>query len=144
MRGQKNLSILTYVFLCFFLFYAVSPLTYSLAGNQPQQTLDAPNKTSKTIRLFIIDVLFSSLSQQNNDNADNPAEDNSHILLRKKRALRSSNSGIVAEPVAHLAKHFEIPKVREQAFLTSADFSKKIACPGGFQLFHSGISPPSV
>jgi len=143
-RRKRCLSILTYMFLCFFAVYAVSPLTYSLPNSTSPETRTDTDRAPNTIRLFLIDVLFSTLSQQNDDEEDGPADDHSHVLLVKNRTLRSSNSKIIAEPVANLAKHFEMPPVREQALLARTVFEKGPTCPRGYQLLHSGISPPSA
>ena len=72
--------------------------------------------------MYVIDLLLSALSQQNDEEGDGPANGHSHVLLTKKRALRSSTSKLIAEPLAHQAKHYEMPPVCERAVLTPTAF----------------------
>ena len=143
-RVKKEFCLLTFVFLCFFIVYAVSPLTCCLGDRQSHHLSGDANKAANTIRLFVLDVLFSTLSQQNDTDGDDPADDHSHVLLTKKRALRSSSSKMITEPAARQAKHFEMSSIRGRAVPILAVFDNDPAGPGGFQLLHSGISPPSV
>ena len=143
MRMNKISSTLTSLFLFFYLCYAISPLSYSIAGCQHGRTSSEAAKATKTIRLLIVDSLLSSLLQQEKEAGEGLDNESTLILLQKKRALRSFGD-IMARPASHTALHHEIPPTLyivsdKQQFLNS-----EFKCTNEFELLHSGISPPSA
>jgi hypothetical protein len=88
----KSEKVFKLLFVFWFLFYAVSPLTYHLT-----QSEDTPAITKKAdrgangLRLFLGELLWSKVFQQERS-TDSPG--NNRILIKKARAISNSNNDI--------------------------------------------------
>jgi len=88
-KSKKAFNLL---FVFWFLFYAVSPLSYHLA-----QLEDTPAITKKAdrgangLRLFLGELLWSKLFQQEKSK-DSP--ENNRIIIKKARAISNLNNDI--------------------------------------------------
>jgi len=143
MQMKKLLSTSTYLFLIFYLCYAISPLSYSVADSQLKRTGGEAAKATKTIRLFVIDSLLSDLLLQEDEDSDGLDDESTLILLQKKRAILSSGN-IIARPASHTVLYHEIRPILDIVSYKQQLPDREFNCPNGFELIHSGISPPSA
>lgn len=146
MKMKKGYHIFSLLFSIYFSVFAVSPLTYTYSCNDVAEQTD---NSIKNIRLFVIDLLLSSLAKKDNMGQGNDSKSQSssfNILLKKKRATLSSNkveissnvfkkTGPVTEAFTFLPETF--PAI-------SALQDNKPVFQNGFHKPYSGLSPPSI
>lgn len=77
---SKKGKIFTFLFIFYFLFYAIAPLCYS--ESQIDGTPTVTKQTTydfKNIRLFLVDIIHSKLTQKK----DTPENSNNVYLIKK-------------------------------------------------------------
>ena len=141
-KGFKGRFTLSWLFVLYFSFFAVSQLTYH-CPDKNLVALTGKRETCFTSKLSF--VLLELLSRNNTDNDDDSDDvaDNDSILLRKKRAIVSYKNSLTRisldanTPSEILA--LPTPAVQYSSFAT--DFS---GCDQIASSFLSGLSPPSA
>jgi hypothetical protein len=131
---MKRSSFFTALLFGFYLFYSLCPLLYSVSMAPAEERQGPDLQLTAAGRQ-------SSVERSPTTDTSEVASDPSQILLIKKRAIGVSFKGLVGKlslcPVKNsidaIAKTFVPPDAQETT-----------TCPGGFQFYHSGISPPSV
>ncbi len=138
MTSGRNVKCFSSLFLSFFLFYAISPLSYTLAGNG--DSTDAGSIVSGGFRLFSWELVFSRLASKENSENGNSAF---KVLFRKKRATIPDSPVLKTGPSKDNASivdsHFT-PSPRTLHSSRIAFSSPK--CLRGFLFSYSGLSPP--
>ncbi len=130
---MKRSSFLTRLLLGFYLFYSLCPLLYSVSAARAEEGKE---------NSWQIEAAFKPASAKEQTRVTSEAaSDSAQVLLIKKRAISPSSKG--------LAGKFSLCPVRNSLdagsnVLIPPDTQKTTTCPGGFQFFHSGISPPSA
>ena len=141
-------SQVTTVLLCVYVLYAVSPLAYDTISNQPGACCAQCGGQTKTIKLFIIEAFLSAvMGESKNDHGsaqDHSCPDSDHILLKKKRALRTSVVNLIAILSTHTTKRLGIPDPQTGPVVAVQFEGIALQCPNGYQFLHSGTSPPSA
>ena len=142
---KKRYHIFSLLFSIYFSVFAVSPLTYTYSCNDVAEQTDI---SIKNIRLFVIDLLLSSLAKKENreqDNDNNPTS-SFHILLKKKKAALSSNkveiSSNVFKKTGHVTGAFTFLPETFPA-ISALQYNKPVF-QNGFHKPYSGLSPPSI
>ncbi len=131
---MKRLSFSTALLLGFYLFYSLCPLLYSVGmaraeerqGFELQMTAVGPQSSVKQSPAAVTSEVASEPSQ---------------VLLIKKRALGVSFKGLVGKLSLSPVKN-TVDAISKTSI--PPDSQETTTCPGGFQFYHSGISPPSV
>ncbi|MEW6417671.1 MAG: hypothetical protein AB1480_06075 [Nitrospirota bacterium] len=138
----KEYSILKVLFLIYFFFFAISPLSYSRAEEQLNEpTLGQTEAYSKNYGLLFLELLRSKITQK-----ENQEEDSSPVrfLLLKKRAILPSNSLINAlTPIKDYALKSSHIVLSEIFFITLIAQNSEPESFKGFHFSYSGLSPPS-
>jgi len=137
--ASKNKKVLKLLFVSWFLFYAVSPLSYHLA-----QLEDTPAITKKTdrgangLRLFLGELMWSKLFQQEKSK-DSP--ENNRVIIKKARAISNSNNDFTK-----LKDGYAVPARNLHVFSSTLLSASTVKYP---PLYHSsyygkfsGLSPP--
>lgn len=140
---KRKFTFLKVLVLGFYLFYALAPLMYSIteaqaeeqSGSMPDLSLAAPEH-------LVVDRGPSSAALRQGDDSSPSAA--SHVLLKKKRAVPASLKNIIETLSLREAKLFECAPSFDIAKISTSIPDDRPVCPHGFQLCHSGISPPSV
>ncbi len=138
MTSGKKVKYFSSLFLFFFLFYAISPLCYTLAGSG--DFADAASIVSGGFRLFSWDLVFSKLAAKENTGNANPAF---KVLFRKKQATIPDSSVLKTGPSkdnASMADSHFTPSPR--TLHSSRVYLNSAKCLGGFLFSYSGLSPP--
>ena len=136
MKRRHHISALL-LSACFFI-YAVSPLS---AIYQQKQVIGQTPSALNGIRLFVVELLLSPLTQDGDDTNGT----SSRVLLRKKRAILSSDK--LKSPQKHTK---DVVIVSAGLILSDTPHISKIVdyCKPAFKegLHHSysGLSPPLV
>lgn len=127
-----------FLFVAYFLFYAISPLCYS--DSQIGDTSIVIKQTrheSKNIRPFLLDIIYSKLTQKK----DTPENSNDVYLIEKIRAILGPNNigNLMQEYSISTEKLFILPSVQSYTLpvLTLPPLYN------GFHPLFSGLSPPS-
>lgn len=133
-RSHRIVSLLFSI--CFFI-YAVSPLS---AVYQQKQVIEQTSSAFNGIRLLVVELLLSPLSQHDDSN-----DTSSRVLLRKKRATLSSDKLKTSKKQIKniiVASSDIISSEASPTLLVAQD--KKPRLQNRSHLPHSGLSPPSV
>jgi len=143
LAGEKQ--ALKLLFFFYFLVYAISPLTYTVPGqNVPEHGYASRRAPSdgKNIHVLLWELILEKATAR--DEAS-PARGNSSIIIKKKRALMPEDAG---------AKLFSPGQVcvrqgrcGQSSLITGRfDFSHIISrgTPKGFHSLYAGHSPPSL
>lgn len=146
MRMKKGYHIFSLLFSIYFSVFAVSPLTYTYTCNDVAEQTDI---SIKNIRLFVIDMLLSSLAKKDNMGQGNDSRSQSsscNILLKKKKTTLSSNkveiSSNVFKKIGPVTEAFTfLPEIFPAI---SALQDNKPVFQNGFHKSYSGLSPPSI
>ncbi len=139
--GFKGRFILTWLFVLYFSFFAVSQVTYH-CPDKNLVALTGKRETCFTSKLSF--VLLELLSRNNTDDDDSDdVADNNSILLRKKRAIVSYKNSLTrisldANTPSEILS-LTTPSVQYSSFAT--DFSR---CYQIASSFFPGLSPPSA
>ncbi len=131
---MKRSSFFTALLSGFYLFYSLCPFLYSV------NTARTEDEQGSRWQIEAADHPASSALSSVAGKSE-VASDSSQILLKKKRAINASFKGLagklsfcpVKNSVDAVSKTFMPPDTQETT-----------TCPGGFQFYHSGISPPSA
>ena len=131
---MKQSSLLTRLLLGFYLFYSLCPLLYSVNTARAEEGKES---------CWQIEAAYEPVSavQEQAEIRSNAESDSAQVLLIKKRAISPSSKGIAGKltlcPVRNSldsGSKAVVPPVT----------GKASTCPGGFQFYHSGTSPPFV
>ncbi len=134
----KKKHFFRFLFIFYFLFYAISPLCYSIALNETAVIKGEINHDFKKIRLFLWDLIYSTVLQR-----EAPEDNSSNVcLIKKARAILGSDTTtkITREYSASSENTFILPET--QLYITFVLIPNSPF--GGFYPLFSGLSPPSV
>ncbi len=131
---MKRSSFFSALLFGFYLFYSLCPLLYSVSmapveerqGPELQMAAAGPQ---------------SSFERSSATVSSEVASEPSQVLLIKKRAIGVSFKELVGK-LPHSPVKNSIDAISKTSI--PPDTQEATTCPGGFQLYHSGISPPSV
>jgi len=139
---KKYLLTVNYILLFVYFIYALSPLAYDNISTHPEHP-DCLCQPSKIIKLYAVDVLLSTVAL-NGQKTDDDASSQDHILVRKKKALRTSVVKLIAQLSLLSTKRADL--CPSQAIWTDAALTAqtRLNCPQGYEFLHSGTSPPSA
>jgi len=141
-------SQVTIALLCVYVLYAVSPIAYDTISSQPGACCAQCGGQQKSIKLLIVDVVLAALrGNSGNDHGsakDHACPDSDHILLKKKRALRTSTISLIALLSTHTTKRLGAPEAHIGPVVALQFEGIAMQCPNGYQCLHSGTSPPSA
>jgi hypothetical protein len=131
---MKRFSFPTALLLGFYLFYSLCPLIYSvnLAPAEERQGPDLQMTAAGR---------QSSVERSPTTATSEVASDPSQVLLIKKRAIGVSFKGLIDKLSLCPVKN-SIDAISKTP--VPPDTQETTTCPGGFQFYHSGISPPSA
>jgi hypothetical protein len=139
---KRRFPFLKALVLGFYLFYALAPLLYSVADAQvEEQPGGLPGLTLVASETFFVDQSPSSASLKQGDDSSPSA---SRVLLKKKRAVPASVKNIIETLSMCAVKLFESAPSSDITKIFTSIPDDRPVCPHGFQLCHSGISPPSA
>jgi hypothetical protein len=141
---KRPFTYLNFSLLVIFSLYAISPLSYDAVNNKSGSTLSNPKHS---IKLFALSALFDAYESSDDHDDDGPlsASSHDHILLKKKRALRSASAAkLIAQLSTRSEMRLGIPSVRDCIALVPPMQGDSPRCPRGHFSQHSGTSPPSA
>ncbi|HSB33350.1 MAG TPA: hypothetical protein VLG39_02725 [Nitrospirota bacterium] len=137
-------TLLSVVVLGFYLFYALFPLLYSVENAQAEeQTGNLPGLSIQASQHCFVDQSLLSAASPKQDDDSSPAS-SARVLLKKKRAVPASFKSIIETLSLCEVKLFECTPSSDITKISTIITDDRPVCPHGFQLCHSGISPPSV
>jgi hypothetical protein len=133
---KRNRTLINVLVLCFYLFYSLFPLLYCLEFSHPGdqfvfQFSDFDEQHGNRENGFALQA------GQREDSSSTPL---SYVLLKKKRALTISFKVLpqLAVMFSGFAPVFGTNETATQVL------DVRVKSSGGFQFYHSGISPPAV
>lgn len=135
-RGNRIIAL---IYLTYFLIYAITPLSWTYSR---EAVKDSENSYSKTVRLFIVEIIESTLLRHSEANKDGSTV---KIILLKKRALVSEKEELkqAQNHQEHILLPAEALLIQRQVSISSvlADKSQvwQCACP-----LNADLSPPAV
>lgn len=135
----KKRHIFNFLFLFYFLFYAISPLCYSETQlDNPGAVTRETTHESKSIRLFLWEIIYSKIIQQK-DASNNTCN---IYFIKKARAILGSDTitKITREYSAFTENTFIL--LETQLYITFTLILSSLY--EGFYPLFSGLSPPSV
>jgi len=138
MKKNKCIHILI---LAIYTFHAVFPLLYSIenAREVTQSKIQPEFVTTDSRSLGGVALrLVSPTHDQNGDDSDFP------VLLKKRRTITSSSKDLVEQLALLCSALPPVSLFNEGASILLCVTDDRPICPHGFQLCHSGVSPPSV
>jgi len=142
---KKHLSSISLFLVCMYALYAVSPLSYDTVNIQPNDPANGFNEKERTIKLYALDVILSALLDlREHGPAKNDSSKEDHILLIKKRALRTSLTQLISQLSSQSEKRLDVPPDHENFLNTEPLWGAVSTRPNGYQFLHSGASPPST
>jgi len=131
-------KIFTFLFIFYFLFYAVSPLSHSLTqSDDATVTTGEKNCETKDSYLFFGDLIWLKFFQKKEHKG---GSDNFRLLIKKARAILKSNNTI------KLTQEYAIPD--KNVFVLSLTrfyvsfIPEHLSSYNGFPSLFSGLSPP--
>ncbi len=142
---KNSLRHVNFVLIFVYLIYVISPLAYDTVALQPGDVNHRPGDTEWTIKLYAADVILSALlPQSEQDKGRDDESSGDHILLQKKKALRTPAPKIIALPSLRSSKRVKEPPVHEGLDYGTSQPDAGPTCPNGYQFQHSGTSPPAA
>jgi hypothetical protein len=141
---KSKLTFINILVLSFYLFYALSPLMYSLESAQAdEQSGNLPGISLTKSQPSVADqnLLLTMSPKEDEDSSSGPV---SRVLLKKKKAVSASFKSIIGQLSLCCVKFLEFAPSSEIATIATRIPGDRPICPHGFQLCHSGISPPSA
>lgn len=139
----KRKKAISFLFLIYFFFYAVTPLSFSLGNNSSHDLLLREYQNdSKNFHLYIFDVLCSQISKYSGKQHHDFSRQ--FILLKKKRAILPEE-----ETESSLQAICSIVTDNESIFVNypvqfSFAIDNEIIPSKSFRSSFSGLSPPLV
>ena len=134
----KKGKIFTFLFIFYFLFYVVSPLSHSLTQLDDATATTGEKKCeTKGIRLFFGELIWLKFFQKKEHQG---SSDNFRLLIKKARAILKSNNTI------KLTQKYAIPD--KNVFVLSLTrfyvsfVPDHLSSYNGFPSLFSGLSPP--
>ncbi len=143
MMSRLNKRFFSLFYLFYFLFYAVSPLSYAHTGKLGDIETNVGHKAfviAQDIHLFVLELAYKEIVlDQASSNPNSPFK----ILLRKKRAIIPDNTITKADTpkdsVLIAESNISPPPYRVSSLSLACDLPKPVKC---FLSLHSGLSPP--
>ena len=127
----------------FFLFYAISPLTYTLHKTETIRLCRSTQGVSPdrvSFHVFLVDVILEAFSPSENTPQ---GQENDTVLIRKKRALVPENAGekLFSYEQAAITQNvnFPLPQVKYNRLKPNTSIS---GTSKGFRILYAGHSPP--
>lgn len=116
---------------------------YSIAdAKAEEQSESLPGFSLRAPQPLFVEQRLSTASLKQSD--DSSPSDASRVLLKKKRAVPASFKNIIETLSLCEVKLFECAPSSDITKISTIATDDRPVCPHGFQLCHSGISPPSV
>ena len=142
-RFKKNKQvILSSLFLIYYVFYAISPLSYTYSGKKIIDRIGDATGVSASLNnlnIFLLEVICAKIDPTKEiDHANSTVR----VLIRKARAILPENASVKFAPptklllFGHIARFFDNSSSR---LLVSSDRGNSI---WGVNLLHSGPAPP--
>jgi hypothetical protein len=141
---KRRFTFITLLVLSFYLFHALSPLLYSAGGAHAADQSESRPDASLTGYKPSPAEHPRYLEPAQDKDGDSSSAPSSRVLLKKKRALATSSKDVIAKLSQHYAKFSHFTPPSEIANITLPIPEHRPICPNGFQLYHSGTSPPSA
>ncbi len=131
---MKRSSFLTRLLLGFYLFYSLCPLLYSVGAARAEEGKESRWQIEETFEP-------AATAREQTRVGSEASSDSAQVLLIKKRAISPTSKGIVGKlTFCPVRNSFDAGSKTLMPPVTG----KATTCPGGFQFYHSGISPPPV
>jgi hypothetical protein len=131
--------IIAFLFSIYFLLFVLSPVCFTVDGQAGNNAIfHQTNLNTKNIRV-VWELILSKYSANNDDEG---SRTNVQLLIRKARALVSSNSIVKLTP-SESAEFDYSDNTFSQNFHVSLDQRTKPECRTGSYLSVSGLSPPT-
>jgi hypothetical protein len=135
---KKSIHVL---FLCAFIIYAFSPLTYSLAASTAvDQSSGKSDSLTASVKLFIVDHLLSCFSHTDAKQNEPLVPKNAPLL--KKRAIASYTKTLLDKLSLHAEKVNSAPNAVKTEIGTEDIVTVVPHNERWHRCFHSGIAPP--
>ncbi len=140
---KKN--IISAFFLVFFLFYTISPISLTYSNSSESNSLEkAVDLSMEGFHFYLLD-LFVLWVFPRSDQTDDPSSDGFLILKGKRAVVHSENRLHTVDTPAlnHAASldYLPSPQPFQPLLIVLRDKPKPLE---GFDLLHSGPSPPSA
>lgn len=140
MNKKQQMSVL--LLLMFFVFYAVSPVLYTINDQQTGESCfkhENAYSSSSSVHILFLNIVLTRL-------ADNPHQDNTssnHFLLKKAKAVLKSLFD-VGKDQSELSALSPDLGFGSPAFLVKHAYESSPKPNENSLSFYSGLSPPSV
>jgi hypothetical protein len=142
---KRKFTSINILVLGFYLFYALSPLMYSIESAQAADQSENQTCASFTdYRSRAVDDRNLLLVTAHEEDGDSTSVPVSRVLLKKKKAVSASFKSIIGRLSLCYVKFFEYVPSSDIANGSTRISDECPICPRGFQRYHSGISPPSA
>jgi hypothetical protein len=139
----KRKNTISFIFLLHFLFYAVTPLSYSFNNNTSHDFFMRDSRTdNKNFHLYIFDIIYSNIPNYSAEKDNDYSRQ--FILLKKKRTiLTEEESKNLLKTVYYVVKDNDILFINHPVQLSVA-IDKETLPSKSFTSGFSGLSPPIV
>lgn len=135
-------GIVALFFAAYFFLYAISPLTYSLHGNQASASGLEPQRPAFSFRSLHV-VVWEFLVQEITSRSEARQEENEGtILIRKKRALLPEDDTLRLNPHASVIHTSVAVAPAVDTLSQRSPFAAPLSAHTGFNSLYSGHSPP--
>lgn len=142
---KKILLPVNFILLCLYVIYAISPLTYDSINCRHQGEVRGPNgKDGRIVKLYVVDVIMSALTEDERDADDDASSSQNHILLGKKKALRTPVVKLITHLLILSTRRADLPCGPEDFAVAAPERGAAPTCPNGYECLHSGTSPPAA
>lgn len=128
--------LINVLILSFFLPYAVSPLSYRCAANEPGTVFPAAETTAKGFGIFWLELFYSGFAEQSEDE---DAPDSDRFIIKKSSTLLRSPDKVVCH-----ASDCEVFTATSSVVFTRVSLVEysKIRKRYGSMSLCSGLAPP--
>lgn len=142
---KKNKQpILGYLFLIYYVVYAVSPLSYTYTVKRIVEGISTANGTSgpqKRLNIFLLELICSKLDSKKDLDQNNATD---RVLIRKSRAILPESASVKLTPsenllfLGHIMPFFDNSSSRLLVSSDEGNSSLRV------NPLHSGPAPPSA
>lgn len=141
--NRNKQSVLSSLFLIFFVVYSISPLSCTCTVKKIVDRIYAANgllDSGQNLNILLLEVICANMDAKNSDHANAPLR----VLVRKARAILTEDSNSSFALVGHATLSEDIPALFDN-FLSGLPVSgDKQESIWELNPLHSGPSPPTA